>query len=105
MRRAADDLLALLGRHLLDLLGRDARIDRIGLQLGVRQHQRIGRDDAARGDDGIVQQGSAHTDQAVVADDGAVDDGVVAHRHAVAQRDGTVIVAVQHGVVLHVASQ
>ena len=62
-----------------------------------------GRDHRSRTDHGAVHHGGVHAHGHIVLDGGAVHDGIVAHRHAIAQRDGAVVVAVQHGVVLHVA--
>ena len=41
VRRAPNDLVALLGRNLLDLFGRHAGIDRVGFESGVREHQAL----------------------------------------------------------------
>lgn len=69
---------------LLDLFGRYAGIDRVGFETLVGQNQSVGRNDAARGDDGIVEHGSPHAYQTVVLDYRAVDRRVVADRYIAA---------------------
>ena len=51
----------------------------------------------------MVEQGGVHPDEAVFPHCAAVGEGAVAHRDVLAQKDLSARVAVEDGVVLHVA--
>ena len=87
----------------LDDPGRHAYRHRVVGDDHPLRHQRPGPDDAVFAHDGVVEDGSMHPDEAVVPHRAAVDEGAVAYRDVFAQNDLPAGVAVEHGVVLHIA--
>ena len=83
-RRALDNLLALLGSNILNLLGRDTSIERVGLKMLVREDKSIGGNNAPCADNSIVENCSSHAYKAVVLDDSTMNNGIMTYGYIVA---------------------